>query len=188
MNSSMFVGTRIRLTALRPDDAAVIARWYEDGDFSRLYDVSAAYPRSLASLTRWLEDTDRQKDVYAFAIRPLYSEDLLGIIDLNGILWNQRTAWLGIGIGDPEQRGRGYGEEAVRLILNFAFDELNLHRIQLTVFSYNERAIRLYERLGFVREGVMREALLRDGRRWDMLLFGILRGEWIEQRNRGETA
>ena len=72
----------------------------------------------------------------------------------------------------------GYGREAIELTLKFAFHELNLHRIQLTVFSYNERAIALYESFGFKREGVFREHLQRDGRRYDMYLFGLLRHEW----------
>jgi RimJ/RimL family protein N-acetyltransferase len=69
------------------------------------------------------------------------------------------------------------------LALDFAFQELNLHRIQLTVYSYNERAMRMYEKLGFQREGVYREFLLRDGQHHDMLLYGILNHEWLGQKN-----
>jgi RimJ/RimL family protein N-acetyltransferase len=88
------------------------------------------------------------------------------------------VAWLGIGIGDREQWGKGYGREAMELVLRYGFHELNLHRIQLTVFEYNERAIALYEKLGFRREGVYREFMQRDGKRYDMLLYGLLRREW----------
>ena len=66
----------------------------------------------------------------------------------------------------------------MRLALKFAFDELNLHRVQLTVFAYNDRAIALYEKLGFQREGTFREFLHRDGARYDMYLYGLLRREW----------
>jgi RimJ/RimL family protein N-acetyltransferase len=66
----------------------------------------------------------------------------------------------------------------MRLALDYAFSELNLHRVQLTVFAYNARAIALYEKLGFVREGVYREFLHRDGVRYDMYLYGLLRREW----------
>jgi RimJ/RimL family protein N-acetyltransferase len=66
--------------------------------------------------------------------------------------------------------------------LRFAFHELNLHRVCLTVFSYNAPAIALYERLGFVREGVYREHIERDGQHFDMLLFGLLRREWEGKR------
>ncbi|MEL7657044.1 MAG: GNAT family protein, partial [Bacillota bacterium] len=75
--------------------------------------------------------------------------------------------------------------EALRLLLRYAFDELNLYRVQLTVFSYNPGAIRLYEKLGFVREGVFREAVHRDGARHDMILYGLLRREW--EANRGKN-
>ena len=75
--------------------------------------------------------------------------------------------------------GRIYGAEALGLALQFAFQELNLHRVQLTVFSYNQRAIALYEKLGFQREGIFREHLERDGTRFDMYLYGILRPEWL---------
>ena len=68
------------------------------------------------------------------------------------------------------------------LILRFAFNELNLHRVQLTVFEYNDRAVAVYERLGFQREGVYREALYRDGVRYDMYLYGLLRREWEAQQ------
>ena len=102
----------------------------------------------------------------------------MGFIEIDGILWTHGAGWLGIGIGEREHWGQGIGGEAMRLALNFAFNELNLHRIQLTVFAYNERAIALYEKLGFVREGVYREALHRDGQRYDMILYGLLRREY----------
>jgi RimJ/RimL family protein N-acetyltransferase len=69
------------------------------------------------------------------------------------------------------------------LALDFAFKELNLHRIQLTVYSYNTRAIRMYEKLGFQLEGNYREYLLRDGQHYDMLLYGLLSHEWLGLKN-----
>jgi RimJ/RimL family protein N-acetyltransferase len=81
-------------------------------------------------------------------------------------------------IGDPANRGQGYGYEATQLALAFAFHELNLHRVTLTVFDYNQPSIALAEKLGFRREGVFREFLQRDGQRHNMILFGLLRHEW----------
>ena len=78
-------------------------------------------------------------------------------------------------------RGERLRLTALRLLLRFAFDELNLYRVQLTVFSYNPRAIRLYEKLGFRHEGTFREFVQRDGARHDMLLYGLLRQEWEAQ-------
>jgi RimJ/RimL family protein N-acetyltransferase len=93
------------------------------------------------------------------------------------------VAWLGIGIGEPDNRGSGFGHEAISLMLRFAFWEINLYRVQLTVFAYNTPAITTYERLGFVREGIFREFLQRDGQRHDMVLYGLLRREWEALQN-----
>jgi RimJ/RimL family protein N-acetyltransferase len=111
-------------------------------------------------------------------VRPLDENTLLGFVEIDGILWPHQVGWLSIAIGDPAHWGRGFGTEAMQLLLTFAFDELNLHRVQLTVFSYNERAIALYEKIGFQREGTFREFLRRDGLRHDMHLYGLLRREW----------
>ncbi len=175
----MFTGSLIRLTGLRPEDARVFARWYENSDFSRLYDYAPAYPRSERRVSQYFNETEENRSTsFPFAIRPLYSDEFIGYIDIDGIMWNHRTGWMSIAIGEPVNRGRGYGREAMMLVLKFAFHELNLHRLQLTVFSYNTSAIHLYESLGFVREGVQREALHREGERYDMLLYGILAREW----------
>ncbi len=179
MNSAnLFYGEHVRLTALRPDDAQTMVRWYEDGEFARLFDANPAYPKTDSALSKWLQDLDRDKDLFAFAIRLLYSDDLIGYIDIDGIQWAHRCGWLTIGIGSTDHRRKGYGSEAMQLMLRFAFHELNLHRLQLTVFGYNQPAIWLYEKLGFQREGAFREFLLRDGQRYDMLIYGLLAREW----------
>lgn len=172
---NLFQGEYIRLTAMRPEDASVVTRWYEDSEFGRLYDASTAYPRSETSVVRLVED--RRGD-YFFAIRTLYSDALIGLIDIGGIEQSNRVGWLALAIGDPANRGRGYGSDALRLMLRFAFHEVNLHRVQLTVFAYNTPAIRLYEKFGFTREGVFRDYILRDGQRHDMFLYGLLAHEW----------
>lgn len=178
LSVNLFLGERVRLAAMRPDDAHTVSRWYEDAEFGRMFDSAPAVPRSPGRIARWFEDADRSRDSFTFAIRPLYTEEIIGIVDLDSIQWNHGAAWLAIAIGDGANRGQGYGTDAMRLMLRFAFSELNLHRVQLTVFEYNQRAIRMYERLGFTREGAFREALLRAGRRWDMYLYGLLSREY----------
>lgn len=175
----LFYGERVRLGALRLDDASILARWDQDTDYSRFLDSAPAIPRTEAALSRWINEETRGSSTFTFAIRTLDIDLLIGFIQIDGIAWNHRSGWIAIGIGEPEYRGRGYGYEAMQLALQFAFDEINLHRLQLTVFSYNINAIMLYENLGFQREGVMREALLRDGARYDMLMYGLLRQEWM---------
>ncbi|MEP7292326.1 MAG: GNAT family protein [Chloroflexota bacterium] len=175
---NLFYGERVRLTSVFPSDAQTIARWYEDGEFSRLFDASPAYPKSENSVHKWMDGNERDRDSFTLAMRLLYSDDLIGYVQIDGIQWTHGCGWLAIGIGSPAHRNKGYGTEAMRLSLRFAFHELNLHRLQLSVFGYNEAAIKLYERLGFKREGVLREYLRRDGQRYDMIFYGLLAQEW----------
>jgi RimJ/RimL family protein N-acetyltransferase len=176
--SDQLRGARVRLTAPAEGDAAVIARWQGDGEFLRLLGAVPAAPKSAAQIAEWVRESPKRSDGYLFAIRPLDDDALLGYIEFDGILWNQGVGSFSIAIGEPAKRGQGYGYEALQLALRFAFDELNLHRLELTVFSYNTRAIAVYEKLGFRHEGTHREFLYRDGQRHDMLLYGLLRREW----------
>jgi RimJ/RimL family protein N-acetyltransferase len=171
-------GERVRLTAMRPNDAADLARWWEHGTFMRHYDAVPAIPRTEAQIAKDIESIAGRKDSFLFAIRRLDDDVLLGQFEIDGIDWQHRVTYVGIVILNPEERGKGYGQEAMELGLRFAFHELNLHRIALTVFAYNTRAIALYERLGFTHEGTHREYLERDGQRHDMRLYGLLRREW----------
>ncbi len=182
---NLFYGERVRLTSLYPSDVQTMTRWYEDGEFARLFDTNPAHPKSESAIHKWLDGNERDRDSFALAIRMLYSDDLIGYVQIDGIQWTHGCGWLAIGIGSPSHRNKGYGTEAMRLTMRFAFHELNLHRLQLTVFGYNEAAIKLYERLGFQREGAFREYLRRDGERHDMILYGILAREWEAQS--GET-
>ncbi|HYO87189.1 MAG TPA: GNAT family protein [Candidatus Limnocylindrales bacterium] len=181
---SLFSGPRVRLTAVRPEDVATVTRWYEDSDFTRQYDASASYPRSANRFQKILTEVNESDTAFMFAIRLHHTDDLIGVIDLDYVLWSSGVTWLAIGIGEAAYRGQGYGGEALELALRFAFHEINMHRVQLTVFSTNERAIRLYERLGFTREGVLREFLHRDGQRFDTYVYGLLAREW-EARQAG---
>ena len=177
-SENLLQGDTVRLTALEREDLAAVARWFQNAQFMRLLDARAAQPTTEAQLLVWMEEQQKSPDAFLLAIRANDDGELLGYIELDGILWPHGTGWLTIAIGDPARWDQGYGYEAAQLALRFAFHELNLRRVQLTVFAYNERAIALYEKLGFQREGIFREFLQRDGQRHDMLLYGLLRREW----------
>jgi RimJ/RimL family protein N-acetyltransferase len=124
---------------------------------------------------------DQPPAKFYFSIRALDDDRLLGETDLDVVNWASRDAFVGIGIGNREDWGKGYGTDAMELVLRFAFTELNLRRVTLNVFEYNPRAIRSYEKCGFCIEGCQRSALLKDGKRWDMIYMGILFEDWMEQ-------
>jgi RimJ/RimL family protein N-acetyltransferase len=184
-SSSLFRGTHVRLTALTHDDLPTLVQWYQDSEFLRLFDSRPAYPKTEAELAKWLDELQKEKDTFAFAVRPLEGDELLGYLELDGLDWQHGVCGLGLGIGDRANWGQGYGHEATEMALQYAFDELNLHRVTVTVFSYNQRSMALFEKMGFQREGVFRERLQRDGKRYDMVLYGLLRREWEDQRRQG---
>jgi RimJ/RimL family protein N-acetyltransferase len=178
MNLELLRGTKVRLTALSKDDAATISTWFSDVGYLRLQDTNMARPQSPAQILADLEELEKTPNAIIFAIRTVADGALIGTVGFHEIEWANQGAWLAMGIGEREAWGQGYGTEALRLALQYAFDELNLHRVTLTVIAYNERAIALYERAGFQREGVFREFGRRDGKRYDMYLYGLLRPEW----------
>lgn len=178
ISDNMWIGKAVRLTGLKKEDAKAFSNWHNDVGFLRLVDADMARPRTEEEVQKWFEEWQKDTRTIAFAVRRTDSDELLGFISLESILWSHGVAWLGVGIGDRTQWDKGYGREAMSLLLKYGFDELNLHRIQLTVFQYNERGIALYEKLGFRREGVYREFMQREGRRYDMYLYGLLRAEW----------
>ena len=171
-------GEKVQLTAIRPEDGSVFAEWYQDAAFLRNYDSRPAMPRTAKDLAKIFEEEQERHDSFLFAVRLVETDRIIGLLQFDGVSWTHGASFVSIGIGETADRGQGYGREAMELALRFAFDELNLHRVCLTVFAYNEAARRLYEALGFKHEGTYREHLLRDGRRHDMYLYGLLRREW----------
>jgi RimJ/RimL family protein N-acetyltransferase len=179
-STDLFTGKLIRLTAPRADDKDAMARWTHDAEYLRQLDADVARPRSVEELAED-KDKDREGRAFHFRVRTLADDKLIGFTHLE-LNWSNQTAWIAIGVGEPEYRGKGYGTDAMRVTVGYAFRELGVYRVSLSVFSYNQRAIRVYEKVGFVQEGAMRAALYRDGQRHDMLLMGILRPEWEERQ------
>ena len=186
MNKSLLQGERVRLAAADPDrDSEAMAAWSRDSEFLRLLESQAARPwttRGMQAVTTELQGKDEPDDTqYPFVIRLLADDRLIGMASLDVAPWPQREAWVAIALGARADWGRGYGTDAMRLLLRYAFAELNLARVSLVVFEYNPRAVRSYLKAGFEVEGRQRERLRRDNRRWDMLFMGILRAGWLNQ-------
>ena len=106
-----------------------------------------------------------------------------GQIDLHQIDYRNSHATLGIVIGKKNYLGKGYGQEAIELLQKFVFHTLNLHRLELDVYEYNERAYKCYLKCGFVEEGRLRQKLFRDGRYWDVIKMSILKAEYEQRLN-----
>lgn len=154
-------------------------KWDADTEFKRLLDDQPPRMVSPAEQRKELEEETRNDKNYFFAVRSLDTRQKIGFTAL-WLNWLHRDAFIAIGIGERDYWSRGYGTDAMRLTLRYAFEELNLHRVSLTVWAVNERAIRSYKKAGFKLEGRVRDSMQRDGRRLDMLVMGILRSEFSD--------
>lgn len=181
MVKNILVGEKVRLVAMDPKrDAELMASWGRDSAYARLLDSDPPRLWSKNQMKDWFEKQQKSESFTGieFMIYPLEGEEAIGFVGLDGIAWHHRTSWVGIGIGDRNYWGKGYGTEAMQILSRYAFEELGLYRLNLNVFSYNTRAIRSYEKAGYKIEGSMREALHRDGERSDLVFMGLLREDF----------
>jgi RimJ/RimL family protein N-acetyltransferase len=170
---------------LRPGerrDLPLFVSWMTD--FRTIRTLAMTAPIGDALEERWFESMlDRQgKEGWFFVICRIEDDRPVGTIDLHEVDLRNGSASLGIAIGDPADTGQGYGSDALRALVAFAFEQLRLERVELDVYAYNEGARRVYERVGFRHEGTLRRALFRDGAHHDVDRMAVLRDEWMDLR------
>ncbi len=181
MNNPVFTGNLVRLITVDfEEDLKLFEQWNLDSEYQRLLDAGAANRYNLKSTKEFFEK--EINSMHMFIIQKLDDDQKIGMIDLGGFNWQVGSAWVGIGIGVRDLWGKGYGTDAMRIILRYGFTQLNLNRIQLDVFSINERGIASYEKAGFKHEGCLHGNLLKAGVRYDEVFMGILRREWEEMQ------
>lgn len=171
---------RVHLTKINKDDMKTIYSWFLNSEFLKNYDYVPPMPMSSEEVDKIFNDYEKNEESDVFAIRPINDNQIIGIAGFDDIVKENKVATLFIGIGDKNIRGKGYGKEALNLLLEYGFNKLDFHRIQLNVLEFNAAGIALYEKAGFIKEGVHREFVLRDGKRFDLYLYGLLKSEWLE--------
>lgn len=184
INTNLFNATSICLTALDTElDASTLARWTQDSRFIPLVeDESPPHPLSKAQAQKMLEEilkeSNEKRTTFWFGIRTLDRETLLGIATLHWIDWSNGAVYMDITMKDFAEYGQDSTKEALELIQNYTFNEIQMHRLSITVPAYNEGLIETLQELGFNEEVRQREEIYRFGRRWDAIRFGVLASEW----------
>jgi RimJ/RimL family protein N-acetyltransferase len=171
------LGERIELRRHARENYRLYGEWYGDPEIWRLTSWAAS-PLSPSAVERLFEDRELSPTDDSFAIHLKGEEEPVGVISLMNISEANDSAELSVIVGHPEDRHQGYGAEAIALILRYGFEDLNLNRVGLSVFEFNEDAISTYEKLGFRKEGRLRKAVKRDDTFHDAILMGISRSEW----------
>lgn len=175
----MIYGDRVRLRHVEQEDLPQFVIWLNDPEVR--HGLALRFPLSMAEEKNWFEAMLKNP----VEERPLVIEvkqgdgwQVIGNSGFHNLDWRNSNAELGIFIGDKAFWDKGYGTEVTGLLLRHGFSTLNLHRIYLRVFEDNPRAVRSYEKAGFVHEGRMRQAEFHDGRYHDVLFMSVLRPEW----------
>jgi RimJ/RimL family protein N-acetyltransferase len=165
----------VTIGPVAPADLGALFVWLNDADSARL-DLPFR-PLDCIAFKGLIEQIAKDATQVLFAIRKLREPQIIGFTVLRNLQMVHRSAELGIRIGAEAERGKGYGGRAVALVLNYAWNSLNLHRVSLTVLAHNERAIASYLASGFVHEGVLKQAAFIDGKWCDVAVMAVLRPE-----------
>jgi RimJ/RimL family protein N-acetyltransferase len=184
--AQLFEGQDIRFGPIDYEkDPEIESKWTHNAEFMRLYDVEPARPMSAGIVKKQYEKLEKQieerRNMYHFMIRAKDDVRLLGKAMIAHVEWTNGNCMLRLGIGSADDRRKGYGTQALKMLLRFAFAELNLFRVTANAGEYNDGAIALLQKFGFTEEVRRRQALEREGRRWDLLVFGLLKDEWLNR-------
>jgi RimJ/RimL family protein N-acetyltransferase len=171
-------GQRVNLRAVKRSDISLFLRWFNDPEVLKW--VSFHLPMTEMAEEKWIENLATTRDA-PFVIEAVDGLAMtpIGNCGLHGIDPKNHSADFGIAIGEKDHWSKGYGTEATRLLIDYGFKELNLHRISSSVFEFNERSLRLHKTMGFKQEGQRRKSIFKNGQYWDLVEFGLLRDEWL---------
>lgn len=180
-------GNRIILREYRREDLEWIRKWANDEEITNTLSDIFLYPHAEQDTEAFLEMMiDSSSKSKGFVIADRQTLDYIGQIDLHQIDWKNRSAVLGIVIGRKDMLGAGYGREAIRLMQKFVFQSLNLNRLELEVYAFNERAHRCYISCGFKEEGRLRQKMFKDGKYSDVIVMSVLKDEYEQTQNGGK--
>jgi RimJ/RimL family protein N-acetyltransferase len=176
---SVLYGERVRLRAVEREDLPKFHEWVNDPEVTR--GLTLYLPMSMVDEENWFNGVaqrDPNNRPWAVEIHSGEGWRMIGNCAVFDIEWIHRSGELGIMLGEKAEWNKGYGTEVMRLLQNHCFGTLNLHRVFLRVYAQNGRALRAYEKAGFVTEGCLRDAVYKHGKYDNVVLMSVLRSEW----------
>lgn len=174
----MYDGNLVRLRAYEKNDLEIARKFVNDPEVKKYLIPGIPFPLRVDDEEKWYNSLNPfGKGEYSFAIERIEDGKYIGGCGINKVDWKNSVAEVGIFLGKPYWN-KGYGTDAMRVLVNFIFSEMNINKVKLEVFSFNERAIRSYEKVGFKIEGALREEIFRNGKYYNVIVMGLLRKEW----------
>jgi RimJ/RimL family protein N-acetyltransferase len=175
----MYIGKKVRLREYRKEDIPLRMSYINDPEISSGLTPDIPYPMTLHEEEKWFQSITGLSDTYKFAIETLNDNQFIGGCSINSIDWKNSVATVGIFIGNRKYRSGGYGSDAMRVLMDFIFMQMNINKVRLTVYSYNESAIICYEKCGYKVEGILRQEIYKDGKYYDKISMGLLKAEYL---------
>ncbi|MFX1456861.1 MAG: GNAT family N-acetyltransferase [Promethearchaeota archaeon] len=178
----MLKGERVTLGPIKREYIDLYLKWFNDPEITQYLTMYRPLTRMFEE--DWIENLKNRDDTIAFAIL-IHDENgeerHIGNCGIHNIDWKNRVAEVGITIGEKDCQSKGYGTEAMEILIDYGFKSVNLNRIQLRVYEFNTRAINSYSKIGFMEEGRMRQAIFISGEYHDVIFMSILREEWVKR-------
>lgn len=178
LGNDLLRGDLVTLVKPSQEDIEHFASWTHDVEYSRLLRRGMVYPASIEAMMGWFAAMEKDENEIPYSIRTIRDNRLIGVMVIKDIFWAARHCSFWLGIGKSADRGQGFGTDAIRAMLKYAFLEMNMHAVRLEVMSYNPGGIRAYEKVGFKLDGTLRAFVYRDGVYYDIHAMSILRREW----------
>lgn len=175
----MLMGEKVRLWALEREDLIRFYMWINEPNIVYLAGLYPL-PKSFAEIQAWYETILHNPTQRSFAIKTPDSNHI-GMVELVDLDLRVRRCELGIFIGDGDYIDKGYGHDAVEVILNFIFKQLNINKVAVRVLDYNTKAIEFFKKIGFKEEGLLRQDYFADGKYYDIHIMGLLAAEWSKK-------
>lgn len=172
----MYKGEKVILRAYKEEDAIKAHRFVNDKELITNLSNSIPFPMTYEEELGFVKSQKKNNEgTYNFAIEAIENKEYIGGCGINKVNWQTRVAELGIMIGNKEYWGKGYGTDAIKVLIKFMFEEMNINKISLGVYSFNKRAIRCYEKCGFKVEGVLKQEVYTGGKYYDKILMALFK-------------
>lgn len=168
----MYYGEKVCLRAYKEEDIEKVTSFVNDKELKKFLVTDIPFPMSLWEEDEWIKSQKSNKNgEYNFAIEDIKTKRYIGGCGIQNVNWLTRVATVGIMIGDKDYLGKGYGTDAMKVLMNFIFKDMNIHKIRLSTFSFNVRAQKSYEKCGFKVEGILKDEVFKDGKYYDEIVM-----------------
>ena len=178
----MFIGKNVKLSHYHETDGKDLASWQWDDDFVNPLASDMIHPYTAEDWEKLFRETSNSYENVEFTVRKVVDDSLIGFVDLSDISVRNHSCELGIGFPKKEDRSKGYGQETLSLILDYGFNNLNMHKIKLSVYPFNTGAVKAYTNAGFVKEGTSRNEVFYDGKWVNIDHYAIFQEDWFSNQ------